>query len=397
MPLSSIQPKPRPVAPKQRRVAVIVEPIGSPWRGILTGIGRYMRENRPWLIHHHDWTSQSWGWLDDWNCDGAIAHYISDEHADIFRKRGTPVVEIGTHPELPAVRIDEGAVGRAGAEHLMERGFKHFGFVGFVDAKWSQTRRMAFVEKVATKGFSCDLLELPFLERPWEDEQRDLAKYISSLPRPCGVMACHDPLGQRVLEACLRVNAVVPDEIAVVGVDNDEPFCEVSNPPLSSIVVNQDGAGYQAAALLDRLMNGEPAPNGPLLMAPSGVVARTSTDVMTVDDPLVAAAVKFIRDRACDGIGVDDVVDQVPCSHTVLQRHFKRTLGRSVHDQILQTRLNHAKQLLVETNLSVAEISTRVGMENPEYFGVVFKSKTSETPAKYRQRVRGQRGRPFHP
>jgi LacI family transcriptional regulator len=126
-------------------------------------------------------------------------------------------------------------------------------------------------------------------------------------------------------------------------------------------------------------------------------VARASTDVLRVEDPLVAVAVKFIRDHACDGITVDTVVDQVPCSHTVLQRHFKQALGRSVHDHILQTRLSHAKRLLVETNLSVAEIAARVGMENPEYFGVVFKSKAGHTPAKYRQHIRGLRGRPFHP
>jgi LacI family transcriptional regulator len=392
------QPKPRPAPTKRRRVALIIETSGAPWRGILSGIGRYMREHRPWLIHHHDLRRHTWDWLNNWEGDGIIARFISREHANAVRKRGLPIVDVlGTRPELPLVHIDDGAIGRLAAEHLMDRGFKQFGFVGIKGSNWSQARRDAFVEKVASKGFASKLLELHFDERPWEEEQQEIADFIASLPKPAGVMACHDPCGQRVLEACLRVNVTVPDEIAVIAVDNDEPFCEVSNPPLSSILANHDGVGYQAAALLDRLMDGEATPTGPLLMQPSGIVARMSTDVLAVEDPHVAIAAKFIRDHACDGIGVDDVVDQVPFSHTVLQQRFKQAFGRSVHEEILQTRLKRAKQLLVETNLPMAEIAERVGIENPEYFGVVFKSKTGQTPAKYRQHIRGLSGRRFNP
>src|SRR6188472_2332624 len=121
MPDFALDPKPRPAPVQRRRVAVIVEPMGSPWRGILSGIGRYMREHRPWLIYHHDWTSQSWSWLDDWEGDGIIAHYISDEHAQVIRKRGLPLVDIGTHTEVPAVTIDEAAISRVAAEHLLDR------------------------------------------------------------------------------------------------------------------------------------------------------------------------------------------------------------------------------------------------------------------------------------
>ena len=140
-----------------------------------------------------------------------------------------------------------------------------------------------------------------------------------------------------------------------------------------------------------------PSPASPILVPPSGVVSRLSTDVQAAQDPQVAIAAKFIRDHACDGIGVDDVVDQVGFSHTMLQQRFRLAFGCSVHDQILRIRLNRAKQLLVETNLCLGDIAERVGIENAEYFGVVFKTKIGQTPAKYRQHIRGLRGRPFNP
>jgi LacI family transcriptional regulator len=361
------------------------------WRGVLTGIGRYCREHQSWAIRH-DFQGGSIEWLG--SVDGIIIRGLqSPELIAAVKSARVPVVDtLGSVEGLPLVHIDDDAIGERGAQYFLERGFKHFGFCGIEDSHWSMKRRDAFVR--STAAASAAVLELKFGEGDWEQEQRLLATFIEKLPRPAAVMGCHDPVGQRILTACQALGARVPDDVAVLSVDNDEPFCEVADPPLSSVISNHVGVGYEAAALLDRLMAGAEPPHGPILLKPAGVAARTSTDVIAVEDPHIAAAARFIREHACDGIGVEDVVDQVPFSHTILQRRFKLTFGRSVHEEIVETRVRRAKQLLVETDLSLAQIAERVGIGNPEYFGVVFKSKTGQTPMHFRREIRGKTARP---
>jgi LacI family transcriptional regulator len=359
----------------------------------LTGIGRYCREHQSWAIRH-DFQGGSSEWLS--SVDGIIVRGLQrPELVAAVQSARVPVVDtLGSVASLPLVHIDDDAIGECGAQYFIDRGFKHFGFCGIEDAHWSVKRRAAFLRVAAQAGASTGVLELKFGEGDWEQEQRLLARFIAELPRPTAVMGCHDPVGQRILTACHMLNARVPDDVAVLSVDNDEPFCEIADPPLSSVISNHVGVGYEAAVLLDRLMAGGDPPQSPILLKPAGVAARTSTDVIAVEDAHIAAAARFIREHACDGIGVEDVVDQVPFSHTILQRRFKQTFGRSVHEEIVETRVRRAKQLLIETDLSLAQIAERVGIGNPEYFGVVFKSKTSQTPMHFRREIRGKTARP---
>ena len=144
----------------------------------------------------------------------------------------------------------------------------------------------------------------------------------------------------------------MPEQVAVIGADNDEPICQISFPPLSSVIINDDQRGYQAAAVLDRLMRGEPPPAEPIYIEPAGVVGRASTDILAIDDDAVVRALRFVRDHACDGIGVDDVVRQVPLSRSVLERKFRKAVRRSINNEIVRVRLNRAVQLLCETGWS---------------------------------------------
>lgn len=302
-----------------------------------------------------------------------------------------PVVDtLGSIDGLPIVDVDDAAIGHLGAQYLLERGYKRLAFCGLEDCHWSIKRRDAFVRAAAAAGARPEVVELELGESHRQQEQRVLAGLIDKLPRPAAVMACHDAVGQRILTACQATGTRVPDDLAVVGAGDDESLCELVDPPLSSIIANHAGVGYEAAALLDRLMAGAGRPAEPQLVKPFGVAARTSTDAIAIEDPDVAVAVRFIREHACDGIGVEDVVDRVSFSHTILQRRFKATLGRSVHEEIVETRVRRAKQLLVETNLSLSQIAECIGIGNPEYFGVVFKSKTGQTPMHFRREVRGK-------
>lgn len=217
----------------------------------------------------------------------------------------------------------------------------------------------------------------------------DLARWIAALPKPAGVMVCSDQRGPQFLEACRRAGVQVPDEAAVLGVDNDEPLCEVCNPPLSSVRAGHVQVGYEAAALLDRLMAGKKAPVQPILVAPQCVVTRLSTEVLAIEDRQLATALRLIREHACGGLRVDALARQVGLSRSVLQRRFRSALKRSLHQEMLGARLKRACELLTETDLALVEIAERAGFKHQEYMGAVFKTRLKKTPAQYRREFGG--------
>jgi LacI family transcriptional regulator len=191
-----------------------------------------------------------------------------------------------------------------------------------------------------------------------------------------------------VLDACRRERLVVPDEVAVIGVDNDTLLCELSSPPLTSVIPNAHGAGYEAAALLDRLMAGKRVPAAARLIPPLGIAARQSTDVLAVEDRAVARAVQYIREHACEGINVGDVLGTVPLSRRVLEQRFQRLLGRTPREEILHVRLGRVRQLLVETDLPLHQVAERAGFAHVEYLSVWFKRETGRTPSAFRAGAR---------
>jgi LacI family transcriptional regulator len=215
-----------------------------------------------------------------------------------------------------------------------------------------------------------------------------MARWLQQLPKPAGVLACYDVRGQQVLEACALSGISVPDEVAVIGVHNDTLLCDLCEPPLSSVIPNARRAGYEAASLLARLMEGEHVPVEARLIEPLGVAQRQSTDVVAVKDAKVSAAVRFIRAHACEGIDVRDVLKAVPISRTLLERRFRALLGHTPHEHILRTRLARACAMLVETDLPVSLIAERTGFEHTEYLSVAFRREYGMTPTAYRAKHR---------
>ena len=391
-------PKPEKTAQSRRpRVALIVETSLASGRDILRGIARYLRVHGPWSIYHEPRALEESvpPWLTQWQGDGIIARIQNRRIADAVVGTGLPVVDVlGLVPGLPVplVHVDDGAIARLGAEHLLGRGFRHFGFCGVEGANWSGSRQEAFEAAVREAGFDCSICRLPPDTRGlanWEAQQDLLTDWVRSLPRPVGVMVCNDPRGQLVLEAARRAGAAVPEQVAVIGVDNDEPLCEISYPPLSSVNPDHRRVGYEGAALLDRMLNGEPKPDAPVYVPPAGLVTRISTDVLAIDDPHVATAVRFIREHACDGIGIDEMVAHVPLSRSTLQRRFRKALGRTIHDEILRVRLRRVEELLVDTDLSLESVADKAGFVYRQYLGEVFKARTGYTLGEYRARSRG--------
>lgn len=379
-------------------VALLVETSLASGRDILRGIARYVREHGNWALYHEARSLEESvpPWLVRWRGQGVIARIQNQKMARALRKTGLPTVDVlGVVEEagFPLVHVDDARIAEMAAQHLLERGFHHFGYFGIAGENWSQRRRDAFAKAVRDSGNWVGVYELGrriSRRGSWEKVEDELARWVSRLPKPAGIMVCSDQRGVLVLEACRRAGVAVPDEVAVIGVDNDEPLCEVSNPPLSSIAANHELVGYQAAALLERLMHGEAPPSEPVLIRPAGVVQRLSSETLAIEDRHLAAALRFIRENACSGISVDQVARAAGLSRSVLQRRFHTMLRRTVHQEIIQARLKRACELLANTDLPLIEVAERAGFKHQEYLSAVLKKRLGQTPAQYRKSLLGK-------
>jgi LacI family transcriptional regulator len=384
-----------------RTVALLIETSNSYARGLLTGIIQYTRERTSWSTYlgEHGRGDSPPEWLGHWKGDGIIARIENGRIAQAVAESGLPAVDVSAAnllPKLPWIETDDRAVADAAYEHLAERGFRNFAFCGDPRFNWSNWRGEHFARRAREAGFDCHMLNSAVTASDsdeWSIQAERITAWVASLPKPVGIMACYDLMGREVLQACRRGALAVPDQVAVVGVDNDEHLCELSDPPLSSVIPDTRGTGYKAAELLDGLMRGVAVEVRGYFIPPLGVAARRSSDVIAVEDADVAAALRFIRDRACHGIGVSDVLDAVPLSRRILEARFKKLIGHSPHDEIDRVRLNRVKELLRDTELSLYEIARRVGFQHAEYLSVWFKKSAGLTPSDYR-REHGRRASP---
>ena len=367
---------------------------------MLMGIARYLRIHGHWSVEFEE--SEPWvkvpEWFDRWKWDGVIARVQTPAIARAVGALGVPVVDLsGCLPDLPfpIIRSDETVVGRMAAEHLLARGFKRFAYCGLNGFDWSERRRVAFEERLAAAGCQCEVFDTPKRRNSKKDHdqhgkrfEQDLMRWLESLPDQTGLMACNDSRGRQVLNCCRELGIAVPDSLAVIGVDKDEVLCELSCLPLSSVIINAQQIGYDAAALLDRLMAGESAPDTPALVKPIGLAERHSTDVLAIGDRKIASALKYIREHACDdGMDVESLLRAVPLSRSVMERRFSQILGSSPKGEILRVRLGRVCQLLAESGLTLAAVAQLAGFDHPEYMSRLFKKKMGITPGEFRKRA----------
>ncbi|MFG0265671.1 MAG: substrate-binding domain-containing protein [Rhodopirellula sp. JB055] len=382
--------------PKQKAVALLIETSNAYARGLLSGIASYIHEHDLWSIYlvEQERGAAPPTWLDDWEGDGVIARIENEEIASSIRRLKIPVVDVSAArriPNIPWVETNDVAIGELAYRHFRERGFEHFAYCGESRFNWSILRRDAFEAHVTKDGFECQSFNFHVDDQRPQSLMRErerLAEWVLSLPHPIGVFACYDIMAQKILDVCRLHGIKVPSELALLGVDNDELLCDLCTPPLSSVVPASHQTGREAASLLDAMMRGEEVHAKPHLIEPLGVATRQSTDVLAIKDPEIAAAVRFIRDHCCDGINVQDVVKKVPLSRRVFESRFLALMGRTPHQEITRRRIERVRYLLIETDLTLAQISRRTGFQNHEYMSVAFRRSMGHPPATYRRKFR---------
>lgn len=376
------------------KVALLIETSNSYAREVLHGVRAWVRENGPWHIRL---TEQGRGaavpaWLRQWDGDGIIARVENARIARALRATGLPVVDVSAalpRLDFPRVATDAEATARMAAEHLLERGLRHFAFCGYRRAHWSSLREAAFVRAVQRAGFTCWSFSPE--AGPVDAEILAIADWLRGLPRPLGVLASLDPRGQQVLAACRMAGLSVPEQVSVIGVHNDELLCELCDPPLTSVIPNAQRAGYEAAALLARGMAGRRLATRLHKIAPVGVAARQSTDLAATEDERVARAMRFMQQRAAGGANVGDVLRAVPMARTALERRFKAAVGTTPYAHLRKLRLERVRELLVGTNLPIGEIAAATGFDHPEYLSAMFKRECGLSPREFRARRRAPR------
>ena len=387
--------------PSRPRIALLIESSRAYGRGLLRGIAAYVRTHRPWSIYHQERAMGDAAprWLADWKGDGIIARIESRKLIEQIQSLGLPTIDLrGLHdlPGIPLIETNDHPVVGHAINHLLERGFENFAYCGFAGANYSERRMRYFSQQLAEAGYTPHVYDDSTAHRTTDTttieakgllHEDDIARWIASLPKPVGLMACNDIRGQQILNACREIGVAVPDEVAVIGVDDDAVVCELCDPPLTSVAPNTEKIGYEAAALLETMMAGRPAPAEKTFVDPIGVVTRQSTDALAIADRQVAAAVRYIREHAVDGITVENVLEQTRLSRSTLERRFAKLLGRSPKTEILRVQLDRVKQLLRETDFTLPKIASFTGFKHPEYMCAMFKQKTGSTPGEYRRRA----------
>ena len=384
-----------------RHVAVCVDKSRAYGRGILRGIAEYVEAHARWSLSLNPRASGHYSadWLRGWNGDGVLAFIDDPDLAAALSNARIPAIELFGHRldlGLPHVGNDEEVIGRVAAEHLIERQFRHFAFAGIADALWSKRRQDGFTRRLqenSTKPevFFCADDDDGSLAI-WQANQRRMSIWLRELPKPTALLAASDRLALRVLDACRNDGIAVPEQMAVIGVDNDEETCRLAAPPLSSVADDAREVGFRAAAILDKWMSGKSVPAGTkVLVPPLGVVTRRSTEVTAIADPMVARACQLIRERSCAGLTISNLTSELRVSKSLFYARFKRALNRLPHEEIVRTRLEHVQCLLRQTTLSTAEIAGRCGFTHPEYMTVAFKRELGVTPGAFRRRDKQRR------
>lgn len=366
---------------KTANVGVFIDSIGTFGRGVTKGVMAYQRYRQWQLSMLRTWIFQPAAFIDSWKGDGLIAMIPDHDIETSLRRTGKPVVCVSSLlPELDSVSVvvDDYAVGQMAAHHFLDRGFRNFGFIGHSDSSplssFVINRRQGYVDEIRAAGFEVQAIS----------HVRELENLLKTIMLPAAIFAANDEFGIRAISLAEHLGLRVPEQLAVLGVDNDDLLVESGSVPLSSIDLPTFKVGFEAAALLDQLLRGATPASTLIKLPPTGVITRKSTDITAIADPDLTAALAFIRQNVAKPISVSDVVTAVPLSRRVLERRFQKQLQRSIFEEIQRVHIERACSLLVDTELSVADVAQASGFSCRSRFHAAFARATGHTPKDYR-------------
>jgi len=382
--------QPNPHGHDAFQVAVVLHLVLGAGARILRGIKRLSLDRPRWRFISRGTrpvVTESAAFLD--RAEGVITQVWSKRAFERMDALGVPVVNVSDTlplPRLARVVPDSRAIGRLAAEHLLDRGHRRLAFSGSGGLHYAQERLAGFSERAAEAGI--EVLVAPTGPPQQGDAHHALSTWLHTLPRPIGLLAAQDNHGRQVLYHCERLGLRVPDDIAVIGVDNEEVQADLATIPMTSVDPDFERVGYEAAQLLDHLMRGGDAPDGPIYVKPKGVVQRASTNAAAVEDDDVVRAVRFIREHAAERIGVDDVLREVLLSRRTLENKFRKALGHTPHAHLVRARLDLAGELLRDTDMTIAAVADRAGFGDARQFATTFRKHRGLPPSAYRAQHR---------
>jgi LacI family transcriptional regulator len=392
----------------QIKIAFAHNENGHNDKGISAGITQYIRSTgRFQLIAWPDNSFESISFLKKQGCRGAIANIATSATANRLLQTGIPIIAYSTVQDMgkvPFISSDSREVARIAFEYLSNKQFKNFAFFGLTEARWTRERLKHFSDFVSQAGYSLKVFSgkpihvannLPGFAKLWVDTtmkrgQQDLIHWIEELPRPVAVLVSCDILGAHMSYLVSEIGLSVPDDIAILGIDNNEALCNICSPRLSSIALNLNKAGYDAAELLDRIITGKEELKGQQIkIQPLQVKERGSTDIFAINDLDVIKALKYIRTHSYEPLQVEEIARHVCISKRSLQMKFQQILNTSIHDEIIHSHFLIARNLLLETDLSIENIAIQSGFHYSSNMRRAFMDFTGMLPCKYRQTHRG--------
>lgn len=377
-----------------QRIALLMTQDTGFNRQALLGVRAFARQE--WLMHNAPPESASLGPLREWQPHGIIANLVDRKFMRAVLRLGKPVVDIAcihTGLDVPVVDVDHVAVGRMAAEHFLERGYKTFGYFGSATVRYSRLREDSFRQTIAAAGCEVSACHVDYAPRlpvrtSWKTVNRQIRQWLKDLHKPVAVLAANDVPARDLASMCHHLELRIPDDVAVLGVDDDDLECQLSFPPLSSVAIPAERIGYEAARILERMLAGQPVSREPLFLPPIRVVPRQSTSALAVEDPLVAAAMHFIRRHVSERMNVARIAKELAARRRALEQKFHACLGVSVLTEIHRARVNEAKELLDATDLKISQIARRSGFSTPQRLAAVFRRLAGMTPNAYRRQSR---------
>lgn len=387
---------------KRSPVIAVIYPGTVPWMAeTLRGIKSYADQHGGWTLVTSPPSLQSTGEetihipaLRTWKGNGVITVLTSSREEALASKLSIPVINLsGWHApsskSLPRVNADHRAMGRMAADHFISAGLRHIAYYGFKQVWFSQERAAGLAERAVEMKCTFEQFLHAMSQRrvSWQEQRNSLRTWLKKLPKPVGILCVQDYRARIILELCEELALNVPDEVSVLGIDNDQMTCEYCTPSLSSISRDPFACGLAAAELLDHLMLKRRPPKQPILVPPGGVIQRQSTCRLYDADPLIREAISFVQNNLQHAFSIRDISSHIKLSRRTLETRFRNKLGVTPHAYILQQRVTLAKSLLLQTNIyrSLGEIAYACGFNTVKAFRLAFKAQTGLTPALYRK------------